>query len=278
MTRDLLALVLLQEVAGAVNREWRRYVAEDRTQMLSDPNVVLVDIAGLEMPERKNTAEIYRAVTEIEGISDEELIEAASRMPAGESQREGSRGRLQEPELWSAARARRLDIARWLAYRRGRLKEQLVEKRPVCGECISGAIAGEQVGDVLPRVLSEARRERVEVGVGPDPGAIEEEFLAPDQPGFLAELHDPLEEALKDVDAEPRSNPGQTGMIGQWLIQGVPDIPAMGKVQARCLDELALGAEPFEKEDELQLEKDDWVDTRAAAFGVQVAHPVAHEA
>jgi hypothetical protein len=93
------------------------------TSMLSDPNVVLVDIAGLEMPERKNTAVIYRAVTEIEGVSDGELIEAVSRMPAGESQREGSRGRPPQPELWSAARARRLDIARWLAYRRGRLRE-----------------------------------------------------------------------------------------------------------------------------------------------------------
>lgn len=52
----------------------------------------------------------------------------------------------------------------------------------------------------------------------------------------------------------------------------------MGQVEAGSLDELALGANALEKQDELELEEDDRVDRGAAAVGVAFCDPVADEA
>jgi hypothetical protein len=49
-------------------------------------------------------------------------------------------------------------------------------------------------------------------------------------------------------------------------------------MQARRLDQLALGAQAFAEEDELQLEEDDGVDARSAAFGDLCADPLPYKA
>ena len=45
-------------------------------------------------------------------------------------------------------------------------------------------------------------------------------------------------------------------MVGQVLVEGVAEIPAVGQVEAGRLDQLALGADALEEHDELQLEED----------------------
>ena len=114
----------------------------------------------------------------------------------------------------------------------------------------------------------EARDERVGIRIGPDPGGVEVELPTPDQARFLAEVDDLLEEALEDVDARALPDAGQAGVVGQRLIEGVAQIPAMGQVEAGGLDQLALGADPLEEHDQLQLEEDDRVDGGPTAVGV----------
>ena len=49
-----------------------------------------------------------------------------------------------------------------------------------------------------------------------------------------------LEEALEDLDAEARPDAAQTRMVGEWLIERVAEILAIGQVQARRLDQAPL--------------------------------------
>jgi hypothetical protein len=67
-------------------------------------------------------------------------------------------------------------------------------------------------------------------------------------------------------------------VIGQGLVEGVTEIPAVGQVEVRCLDELSFRADALEEHDELQLEEDYGVDRGPATFGVPLPRPVAHEA
>ena len=67
-------------------------------------------------------------------------------------------------------------------------------------------------------------------------------------------------------------------MVGQVLVQGVAEVPAVGQVEAGRLDQLALGADPLEEHDQLQLEEDDRVDAGSAPLGVELPRPLADEA
>lgn len=69
------------------------------------------------------------------------------------------------------------------------------------------------------RLDREARRDRVEGGVGLDLGGVEVQLLAPDQPGLAALLDDRLEEAAEDRQAVALPDPGQARVIGQLFIQ-----------------------------------------------------------
>ncbi len=104
------------------------------------------------------------------------------------------------------------------------------------------------------------------------------EFLSPDQPDLLAQVGDMLEKPLEDVDPEPLPDAGQAGVVRQVLVERVAEVPAVGEVETRGRDELALGADPLEEHDELQLEEDDRVDARSAPLGVVLSNPLADEA
>ena len=60
----------------------------------------------------------------------------------------------------------------------------------------------EQISHVRRGVVVEARDEGRDAGVRFDLRRIEVELAAPDQPRFLAQVDDLLEEALEDVDAK----------------------------------------------------------------------------
>jgi hypothetical protein len=66
-------------------------------------------------------------------------------------------------------------------------------------------------------------------------------------------------------------------VIRQLLVQGIAQIPAMGQMEARRLDELAFGVDPFEEHDELELEEDDQIDAGAASLGVELPRPVSYK-
>ena len=68
----------------------------------------------------------------------------------------------------------------------------------------------------------EAGHERVRIGISPDPGGIEIELPAPDEPRLL-EIDDLLEKALEDVDPEPLADPSEAGVVGQVLVEGVAE-------------------------------------------------------
>ena len=137
---------------------------------------------------------------------------------------------------------------------------------------------GEQIGDVRLGLVVEARNERIEIGVRGDFGGVDVELLAPNQPRRLAQIDDPLKEALEAVDTSALPNPGQARVIRQILVEGVAQVPPVGQVERSGFDELALGTQPFEEHDELQLDEDDWIDTRPAALSVQLPRPLTDEA
>ena len=130
---------------------------------------------------------------------------------------------------------------------------------------------------MVPDHPPETGHHRVHVGVGPHPRGVEEQLLAPHQAGLLAELHHVLEEAPEDAHPQALPDLAQGGVVGQGLVQGVPQVPAVGQVQAGRLDELALAAQPLEEHHQLELEIDHRVEARSPNPGVAVADQLAHE-
>ena len=94
----------------------------------------------------------------------------------------------------------------------------------------------------------------------------------------MAERNDVFEEPLEERQAEALADARQARVLGQRFIQAIAQIPAVGEVQAGCLDQAALQTNPLEEHDELQLEEHDGVDRRPAARGVEIAHPLADKA
>jgi hypothetical protein len=49
-------------------------------------------------------------------------------------------------------------------------------------------------------------------------------------------------------------DPGETRVVGQRLVEGLAQVPAVGQVEIGGLDEFPLRADAFEEHDELELE------------------------
>jgi hypothetical protein len=126
--------------------------------------------------------------------------------------------------------------------------------------------------------VEEARDEGWDARVGFDLGGIEIEFATPEQPRLLTQIDDALEEAREDLHAEALPDAGQAGVVGEVFVERIAEVPAMGQVAADRLAELALGADAVEEHHQFQLEEDHRVDARPTPLGVQLTHPLAHEA
>src|SRR6266540_4143594 len=87
-----------------------------------------------------------------------------------------------------------------------------------------------------------------------------------------------LEEALENRQAQALPNPGQAGVVRQRLVQAIAQIPAVGEMETRGVDEPALGAQALKEEDELELEEHDRVNRWPAAPSIAVLDPLANEA
>ena len=80
-----------------------------QTSNLADPVLIITSIPGVDAAVGKDKAAVEIAVNRVEEVTDKDLLEAVSRVPGGEP--------------WKGSVARRVEIAHWLAHRRGRLRE-----------------------------------------------------------------------------------------------------------------------------------------------------------
>jgi hypothetical protein len=83
-------------------------------------------------------------------------------------------------------------------------------------------------------------------------GRVEEERLAPDQPGVAAELHDALEAAAEAGQAEALADSRPAGVVGQRLVEVVAQAPPTGQAAAGRLDQPAPRPDALEGHDVLQ--------------------------
>jgi hypothetical protein len=91
----------------------------------------------------------------------------------------------------------------------------------------------------------------------------------------LAESDDVLEESLECRYTKSSTDASRSGIVRQRFVQGVAHVPTVGQVQGHHCPELALRTQAFKEENELQLEKDDRVNTRSATIGLVVLDSVA---
>src|SRR5262249_13388539 len=124
----------------------------------------------------------------------------------------------------------------------------------------------EELGEV--GLDGEAGSEGVGGSVGGDLRGVEVELLAPDQTGPDALLDDRREEVAEALQSVALPDPAQTGVVRERLGQIVADIPAQAEAVGDDLQELTFGTQPFEEEDELQLEEDHRVDRGATRLGI----------
>src|SRR6266581_1334263 len=93
----------------------------------------------------------------------------------------------------------------------------------------------------------------------------------------LALLHNLLKEAAKDIDPVALTDAGQAGMIGKRLTQIVPHKPAHAQSICCMPHQLALGAYPFKKHHQLQLEEDHRINGRTPTASIALVHELAHK-
>src|SRR5258708_2107050 len=127
------------------------------------------------------------------------------------------------------------------------------------------------------RLDRKARRERVQVGIGVDLGAINVEFFAPDQLLLLALLYNGVEEAAKDVDPIAFTNTCEAGMIGQGLSKVVPQVPPDAQTISRMPHQLPFRAYPFKEHHQLQFEEHHRINGGAATTCIGLLHKLAHK-
>lgn len=82
------------------------------TGTLNDPVPVVAPIPGIGADVGKEERHLLPAIERVERITDKELLESVSRVPYGTA--------------WRSPVDRRVQIAQWLAYRRGRLREVMI--------------------------------------------------------------------------------------------------------------------------------------------------------
>lgn len=78
----------------------------------------------------------------------------------------------------------------------------------------------------LAGIDGKPRRERIEGGIGLYLGRIEVELATPDQSRLLALLDNGLKESPKDRQAVAQADARERRMVGQRLVEVVPQIPA----------------------------------------------------
>src|SRR5258708_5773410 len=106
---------------------------------------------------------------------------------------------------------------------------------------------GEMLSDCLSCLDGKTRSERIQIGIGIDLCRVEIQLLAPHQLRLLTLLDNGIEELPKHLQAVPQADLAETGMIGQRLIQIVPEIPSDAQSIRDLTHEQAFRADIFKK-------------------------------
>ncbi len=86
------------------------------TETLDDPSLIVVPIPGIDPEVGRDQTSVDAAIAKVVGVTDRQIVEAVTRIPLGEP--------------WRSPGERRLEIARWLARRRDRIKEVMLTWLP----------------------------------------------------------------------------------------------------------------------------------------------------
>jgi len=150
-------------------------------------------------------------------------------------------------------------------------------RRGIVGRRLVGVVSKEG-GEVGRGLIGEARHQRAHAGISGDLGGIEVQLLPPHQSRRLTFIDEVLKEPLEELDAQALPDAGQAGVIGQALIEGVAQVPAVGQMQTGRRHQFALRADAFEEHDQLQLEEDHRIEAGPTALGVHLLHPLPDKA
>src|SRR5271167_1707605 len=96
-------------------------------------------------------------------------------------------------------------------------------------------------------------------------GGSQAQRTTPHQSRRLTLFHNRLKEATKDLHPIARANAGQARMVGKWLVQVIAKVPPHAEPISRMAHQLPFGTNALEEHDQLQLEKDDWINQRTTA-------------
>src|SRR3954466_5463942 len=94
---------------------------------------------------------------------------------------------------------------------------------------------------------SEAGRDRLQGGIRLYLGGVEVELFTPYKAGFYALLHDLLEEAAEGPKPVAIPDPGEARVVGQGLVEVVPQVPADAKSVSHDLHQLPLASQSLEE-------------------------------
>src|SRR5215203_1980731 len=114
----------------------------------------------------------------------------------------------------------------------------------------------------------------IAIGIRLHQRAIGVELLPPHQTSLATLLNDGLKEAPEAVDAVTLTNAGHTRMIGEGLVEVVPDIPAHTQPIRSNPLKLPFRAHALKEHDQLELEEHHRVDRGSASCGRAVAHQI----
>src|SRR5690348_9165560 len=86
----------------------------------------------------------------------------------------------------------------------------------------------------------------IQGGIGTDFGAIEIEFLPPNQSCLLAAFDNLLEETLENDEPVAVADLAQAAVVRHRFIEVIANVPAVSQVDVNCLHQLPFGADAFE--------------------------------
>src|SRR5262249_19813426 len=143
---------------------------------------------------------------------------------------------------------------------------------------VRSGITREEGDQVVVHDLPQSGHEGLHGSVAGNASRIGQHLLAPDTTRFLAEADHMLKDAAQAIKTEALPDAGETGGIGQRLVQTVAELPPDTEAIRGQGKELALRAKPLEEHHQVELEEDHGIDAGPAAFGVELLYPLAHEA
>jgi hypothetical protein len=124
---------------------------------------------------------------------------------------------------------------------------------------------------------SKAGSQRISGSIGGHFRPIEIEFFAPDESCLLAQLHNLFKETAKDLDPRAFTDACQTGMVGERLVQIIPEVPSDAESISGMAHQEAFGTYPLEEHHELQFEEHDGVNRGATCASTGLLDKFAHK-